>query len=127
MGEVHFVDQYLRSQVRDAEDSMRLRERLQDIAGNPCVRYGVTDIGAIGQRRRSLLPADCSVADLLNFATELASHHANAQKSTESVNGLVGSFYTSGFDLEDMYRSMRDAPAFMLSDVIFHGPVDAPR
>ena len=125
VGEVHVVEDFLRRQVRRTEDSMRLRECLQDVAGNPCVRYGVTDIGAIGAKRRTLLPVDCSVADLLNFATELASHHADVMKEPSAANALVGSFYTSGFDLEDMYPNMQDSPPFMLSGIGLHENQDA--
>lgn len=125
VGEVHVVDDYLRRQIRNAEDAMQLRERLHDIAGNPCVRYGVTDIANIGHKRRTLLPVDCSVADLMNFVTELSTHHTSVLKCRETADALVGNFYTSNFDLEEMYVNARSSPAHVLSDINLHERVDA--
>ena len=125
VGEVHAVDCFLRKNVRGARDSMLLRERLQETAGNPCVRYGVTDLGAIGVRRRALLPADCSVADVLNFVTELRSHHADVLKNPGAADELVGSFHSSGFDLEDMYPSTDASPAFALDGLVLGDAKDA--
>ena len=124
VGEVYAVDEYLRRQIRSAEDAMQVRERLQEVAGNPCVRYGVTDIGTIGVKRRSLLPVDCSVADLMNFATELSTHHAAIMKNPESVNSLVGKFYASGYDLEEMYPNAQPSPAFVLKGLKLHEHVE---
>lgn len=124
VAEVYVVEDYLRKQVRNAEDAVQLRERLHEVAGNPCVRYGVTDIGTIGQKRRTLLPADCSVADLLNFTTELGTHHAAILKKPDTANALVGSFYSSGFDLEEMYVNAQSSPGFVLSGMNLHERVD---
>ena len=56
MDEVYQAESFIRRQVRDARHQMLLCERLQEVAENPCVRYGVTDLGTIGERRRGLLP-----------------------------------------------------------------------
>lgn len=122
--EVLVVDDFLRRQVRNAEDSMRLRERLQDVAGNPCVRYGVTDIATIGVRRRTLLPVDCSVADVINFVTELKTHHAHVLKNVDAADGLVGDFYALGYDLEEMYVNAQPSAAFSLKGINLHERVD---
>ena len=119
VGEVYKVEEFLRRQVERSELSMRLRERLQEVAGNPCVRYGVTDIGAIGARRRALLPADCPVADLLNFVTELSTHHGRFLKDPAAADALLGAFYTSDFDLEEMYPTSRGARERLLEGVAF--------
>jgi len=124
VGELYAVDEFLRKQIRNADDSMKVRERLQDVAGNPCVRYGVTDIGTIGVKRRSLLPVDCSVADLMNFVTELSSHHAAIMKSPTSANALIGNFYSSGYDLEEMYPNAQPSPAFVLNGLKLNEHVD---
>lgn len=121
VGEVHAVDEFLRRQVRRAEDAMHLRERLQEIAGHPCVRYGVADIGAIGPRRRALLPVDCPVSDVMNFVTELCTHHPRALKDPAAGGALVGRFCTGGFDLEEMYPNTRESPAHLLGNIRWAG------
>ena len=46
-------------------------------------------------------------------------------KSPESVNALVGSFYSSGFDLEEMYPHANESPPYLLSEISLHERVDA--
>ena len=93
---------------------MLLCERLQEVADNPCVRYGVTDLGAIGERRRALLPTGASVADVMNFVSELNTHHASILKNGDAANGLLGDFYAKSYDLEEMYPHTHPASNYYL-------------
>ena len=114
MDEVHQVETLIRRQVRDARHQMLLCERLQEVADNPCVRYGVTDLGAIGERRRALLPTGASVADVMNFVSELNTHHAELIKNRNAANGLLGEFYAKSYDLEEMYPHAQPASGYYL-------------
>ena len=117
--EVFQAESFIRRQVRDARHQMLLCERLQDVAENPCVRYGVTDLGAIGERRRGLLPTGASVADVMNFVSELNTHHGLLLKNQNAANALLGDFYGRSFDLEEMYPHSRDADQYYLQDIDF--------
>ena len=117
--EVYQVEQLVRRQVRDARSQMLLCERLQDVADNPCVRYGVTDLGTIGERRRGLLPTGASVADVMNFVSELNTHHGELLKNQDSANGLLGNFYARSYDLEEMYPHTQPARPFYLRGIDF--------
>lgn len=117
--EVYRVESFVRRQVRDARHQMLLCERLQEVADNPCVRYGVTDLGSIGERRRGLLPVGCSVADLINYASELGTHHADLLKNAKSIHGLTGEFYARGYDLEEMYPNAQPTSGFYLKGIPF--------
>jgi len=117
--ELFRVMSFVRRQVREARDQMLLCERLEAVADNPCVRYGVTDLASIGERRRGLLPVGCSVADLMNFVSELGTHHAELVKSPKSVNALTGSFYAKSFDLEEMYPNAQPTHGFYLRGIDF--------
>jgi hypothetical protein len=112
--EVHQVETLIRRQVRDARHQMLLCERLQEVADNPCVRYGVTDLGAIGERRRALLPTGASVADVMNFVSELNTHHSAILKNGDAANGLLGDFYAKNYDLEEMYPHTHPASSYYL-------------
>ena len=112
--EVHQVEAFIRRQVRDARHQMLLCERLQEVADNPCVRYGVTDLGAMGERRRALLPTGASVADVMNFVSELNTHHAELIKNRDAANGLLGEFYAKSYDLEEMYPHAQPASGYYL-------------
>ena len=117
--EVYQVEQLVRRQVRDARSQMLLCERLQAVADEPCVRYGVTDLGAIGERRRGLLPTGASVADVMNFVSELNTHHGELLKNQNSANGLLGNFYARSYDLEEMYPHTQPARPFYLRGIDF--------
>ena len=113
------VDGLLRRLVSDRRNQMLLREKLLDLGDNPCARYGVTDLANIGEKKRSLLPVGCSVADLLNFASELGTHHRNLLRETGPLNAFHGRMLAKSFDLEDMYKNTVRARDFHLNRVQF--------
>ena len=117
--EVWQAESFIRHQVRDSRHQMLLCERLQDVAENPCVRYGVIDLGAIGERRRGLLPTGASVADVINFISELSTHHGMLLRNPNAANGLIGAFYARSFDLEEMYPHSRAADQYYLQGIDF--------
>jgi hypothetical protein len=117
--EVFQAESFIRRQIRDSRHQMLLCERLQDVAENPCVRYGVTDLGAIGERRRGLLPTGASVADVMNFISELNTHHGMLLRNRTAANGVIGEFFARSFDLEEMYPHTRAADQYYLRDIDF--------
>ena len=114
VGEVVLLEGMIRRSVPSKRNQMLLCERLYDVADNPCVRYGVTDLGNIGQKKRALLPVGCSVGDLLNFASELVTHHADILKPSPSLQAFSGTILSKGFDLEDLYPNARRSADFYL-------------
>jgi hypothetical protein len=119
VGEVVLLEGLIRRSVSNTRNQMLLRERLYGIAGNPCVRYGVTDLSNIGMKKRALLPVGCSVADLLNFASELATHHAELLKPESTLPTFAGTVLSKGFDLEDLYPNSTRTNDFYLRDMNF--------
>ena len=117
--ELYKAESFVRRQVRDARHQMLLCERLQEVADNPCIRYGVTDLGAIGERRRALLPTGASVADVMNFVSELNTHHGELLKNSEAANSLLGDFYAKSYDLEEMYPHTHPASGYYLRGIDF--------
>ena len=114
VGEVVLLEGMVRRSVLSKRNQMLLCERLYDVAENPCVRYGVTDLGNIGQKKRALLPVGCSVGDLLNFASELVTHHADILRPSPPIQTFSGTILSKGFDLEDLYPNVRRAADFYL-------------
>ena len=119
MDEVYQAESFIRRQVRDSRHQMLLCERLQEVADNPCVRYGVTDLGTIGERRRGLLPTGASVADVMNFVSELNTHHGELLKNRNAANGLLGEYYARSYDLEEMYPHAHPASQYYLRGIDF--------
>ena len=119
VGEVVLLEGLIRRSVANTRNQMLLRERLYELAENPCVRYGVTDLSNIGMKKRALLPVGCSVADLLNFASELATHHSELLKPESTLQTFAGTVLSKGFDLEDLYPNARRTSDFYLRGVDF--------
>lgn len=119
VAELMEMDGLLKRLVSDRHNLMMLREQLLDLGDNPCVRYGVTDLANIGEKKRSLLPVGCSVADLLNFASELTTHHRNLLRETGPLNAFHGRMLAKSFDLEDMYKNSVRARAFHMNTMNF--------
>ena len=119
VGEVVLLEGLIRRSVANARNQMLLRERLNDVADNPCVRYGVTDLANIGQKKRPLLPVGCSVADLLNFASELGTHHSDLLKSDSTLQSFSGTLLSKGFDLEGLYPHTARTSSFYLNGIDF--------
>ena len=119
VGEVVLLEGLIRRSVANTRNQMLLRERLNEIAANPCVRYGVTDLTNIGQKKRPLLPVGCSVADLLNFASEIATHHADLLKPESTLQSFAGTLLSKDFDLEDLYPNALRTRNFYLDGINF--------
>ena len=53
--------------------------------------YGLANIDALSVKRQRTLPVSCTVYDLLNFVSEVATHHADdhGSRATPNLPGLV--------------------------------------
>ena len=47
--------------------------------------YGMANLDALSVKRQRTLPAACKVYDLLNFASEVATHHADADRRPDDA------------------------------------------
>lgn len=111
------IENLINTQINDREVASQLTNRLEEIAGDPCARYEVTSLNNIPPKRRSLLPVDCSVNDLLNFCSELATHRHNLINRKELFDVLFGTLLASEYDLEGLYHFNRQARSFYASDL----------
>ena len=119
VGELVLLEGLIRRSVSNTRNQLLLRERLYEVAANPCVRYGVTDLSNIGAKKRALLPVGCSVSDLLNFASELTTHHRAMLKPSAPLETFFGTLLGKGFDLEDLYPNATRMADFYLKDLDF--------
>jgi hypothetical protein len=94
--------------------------RLATLTGDLSARYGVASVESITPKKRRLLPMDCTVYDLVSFATEVTSHHRNYLSDARPLNTWVGRTLATEFDLEggvvgQPYCEERQTPAFFLN------------
>lgn len=61
--------------------------------------YGLTSLDTLSIKRQRTLPAACKVYDLINFASETATHHAKSN-GAKAVQTYIGSLLSNEYDLE---------------------------
>lgn len=81
-----------------------LLNRYEAMTGDIGAMFHAPNIHAIPPRRQTILSMRCTVADLINFATELSTHYSFmfAPGGLRAVNGWVGMMLTQNFDLEEL-------------------------
>lgn len=74
---------------------------LEKVTGSLSQLYGVTNLEVLSDRKRRLFKTNARVYDLINFATELATHHAEDRKAAQlNLQAFVGSLISGEYDLE---------------------------
>jgi hypothetical protein len=80
------------------------------MSGDLTRAYGLANLGALSAKRQRTLPAACKVYDLLNFASEVATHHAQPAGNF-GLQAYVGDLVSGEYDLEgtgDHFGDWRD-------------------
>jgi hypothetical protein len=75
--------------------------------------YGLANLDALTVKRQRTLPAACRVYDLLNFASEVATHHAD-ETGNRIVQAFIGDLISNEYDLEGTVDQMTDWRDFFL-------------
>lgn len=83
------------------------------LAGSPIIRgfhhmtgdvsrlYGLANLDAISAKRQRALPVKCTVYDMLNLATEVATHYAGSVDGGRQLQAWVGSTISGEYDMEN--------------------------
>lgn len=66
--------------------------------------YGIANVDTLSSKRQRSLPVCCSVYDLLNFTSELATHHLR-NESARQMQAAIGTLVSFEFDLEGSLNS----------------------
>lgn len=79
--------------------------------------YGLANLDGMNAKQQRTLPAACRVYDLLNFASELATHHAKPAGG-KKIQAYIGELVSSEYDLENTVDHYADWRDFFLSDTV---------
>jgi hypothetical protein len=79
--------------------AVKIMRAYSALTGDLCAVYGITHLDALSRKKMAQLPARCSMYDLLNFTTEVATHYCS-QKHGRLLQAEVGNFVSNEFDLE---------------------------
>ncbi len=75
--------------------------------------YGLANIDALSVKRQRTLPVSCTVYDLLNFVSEVATHHAD-EHGSRAAQSWLGTLISGEFDLENSCDSFDEFNDFFL-------------
>lgn len=85
------------------------------MTGDVTKLYGLTNLDSLSVKRQRTLPAGCKVYDLLNFASELATHQSTPE-GARRVQAYIGDIVSNEYDLEGTVDQFSDWQDFFLSD-----------
>ncbi|TWU20568.1 hypothetical protein Pla52o_44460 [Novipirellula galeiformis] len=92
-----------------------LMGRFRNLAGDLSELYGLANLEALSDKRRRILPSKARVYDLINFASEVATHHA-LPEGAKRLQAHIGSLISDEYDLEGTAQGAPDFDAFFIED-----------
>lgn len=104
----------IQNDVKSGEGGAKLLSTYEDITGRPIEIYK-RDPNAFTTKRLRSLPVSCRVYDMINFATELATHKVS-DASTIKLNAWVGGMISAEYDLEESCDQFDDFKSFFLRE-----------
>ena len=103
----------LLKQSKETSKETLIRD-LNRITGNLNELYGLANLDALSPKRQRVLPARCRVYDIINFASEVATHHASATGS-HTLQAFIGSLISDEYDLEGTAETAPDFADFFVA------------
>lgn len=97
------------------ETSMPIFQGLGKMTGDISQIYGLSNLESLPVKRQRTLPVACTVYDLLNYATEVATHHSNTS-GDRALQAYVGDLISTEYDLENTVDQYSDYRDFFVSD-----------
>lgn len=85
------------------------------LTGDLNATYGLTNIDAMSAKKQQTLPARCTVYDLLNFSSEVATHHATPAGARQ-MQALIGTMISNEYDLEGTRDEFGSFDDFFVKD-----------
>jgi hypothetical protein len=77
--------------------------------------YGLANLDTLSVKRQRTLPAACKVYDLLNFASEVATHHST-EAGNRSLSAYLGDLISGEYDLEGTVDHLSDWRDFFVNN-----------
>ena len=100
-----------------AEMKTPLFKAFHRLTGDTSLLYGLASLDALSNKRQRTLPTRASVYDLINFATEVSTHHANVE-GARRVGAWIGDLVTNEFDLEGTKQKFTDFADFHIAETL---------
>ena len=79
--------------------NIKLQRAFTELVGPLTEIYGIAHLDAVSQKKMAKIPARCTMYELLNFVTEVATHYCD-EKNGRLLQAEVGNFVSAEYDLE---------------------------
>ena len=83
------------------------------MTGNLNELYGLANLDALSSKRQRVLPARFRVYHLLNFASEIATHHSTAE-GARTMQAYIGSLISDEYDMEGTAETVTEFADFFV-------------
>lgn len=99
--------------MNDHESGSPMITAFHQMTGDVSHIYGLANIDALSVKRQRTLPVSCTVYDLLNFVSEVATHHAD-EHGSRAAQAWLGTLISGEYDLENSCDSFDEFNDFFL-------------
>lgn len=89
--------------------------KLTKVTGDLNKLYGLSNLDALSPKKQRALPAGCKVYDLLNLASEIATHHSTPA-ADRKLQGYMGQLLSNEYDLEGTCDRFSDYKDFFIGN-----------
>lgn len=104
----------------DAVMSAPIFAAFDALVGSPTKTYGIANLNGLAQKRQRTLPVACSVYELINFATEVATHYSQPS-GARHLNAHIGGLLTSEYDMEGTREKFSNFADFHVDQKLVSG------
>lgn len=94
-------------------DDVPIMKKFSELTGNLNHTYGLSNIDALSGKKQRTLPAGCKVYDLLNFCSEVATHHSTPN-GNRVLQAWLGTQISNEYDLENTVKEYADWKDFFI-------------
>ena len=98
---------------RQDETNSPIIAKFHTLTGDVSEIYGISNPDALSVKRQRTLPTKAKVYDLLNFVSEVATHHAD-EYGARSSQAWLGSLISGEYDLENSCQSYGEFADFFM-------------
>ena len=93
--------------------NVKVMRAFNAVVGDLVNVYKLTHMDALAKKRQAQLPCQAKVYDLLNLATEVATHYMPVAHS-RAIHAWVGTMISNEYDLENTCEQYEDFDAWMI-------------
>jgi len=87
------------SEGKNAEIGEKIMTAFHGMTGDVSELYGIANVDAFSIKSQMTMPVNCTVYDIIQFATELATHYTTPH-AAQKIDAFIGRLVSDEFDME---------------------------